>query len=314
MMRQNASEEFIVWPTDRGYLNIGTINRTAQESLMVRYRVQTGAAIVARPAYLPPDPKVQGDSGLIVAVSRDGDVHVIQEKNGEYLWRFSTAEPVVVAPAVIGNHVYVSTQLGGMYCLETTSGKNLWYTPNVVQFVAASKERVYAADNLGRLQVLSAQSGVVLDVMDTERIPIRLHNAENDRIYLADTAGLIQCLHEVEQTEPLIHDKERKEAAETEEQPPEPKKEVTEKEKPAKKEHAAPKSGPPPRNAPRPRNGRLPRSGRLSKNASRKPRRKNRPPPEQTPIPSTSRPAMRAKTTRRTRSESGGLDHEPINP
>ena len=118
-MRQNASEESVVWPTDRGYLNIGSINRTAQESLMLRYRVETGAAIVGRPAYLPPDPKVPGDSGLIVAVSRDGDVHVIQEKNGEYLWRFSTGEPVVASPAVIGNHVYVCTQLGGMYCLET---------------------------------------------------------------------------------------------------------------------------------------------------------------------------------------------------
>ena len=113
----------------------------------------------------------------------------IQEKNGEYLWRFSTAEPTVAAPAVIGSHVYVSTQLGGMYCLETMSGKNLWITPHVVQFVAASKARVYAADSLGRLLVLNADNGGVLDVLATENIPIRLHNADTDRIFLADNSG-----------------------------------------------------------------------------------------------------------------------------
>ncbi len=128
-MRENANEESIVWPTDRGYLNIGYVNRRAEDSLTVKYRVETGAAIAGRPAYLPPDPKVPGDSGLIIAVSRDGYVHAIQEKNGEYLWRFPTGEPVVASPAVIGNHVYVSTQLGGMYCLEATSGKSLWFAP-----------------------------------------------------------------------------------------------------------------------------------------------------------------------------------------
>ncbi len=236
MMRENANEESVVWPTDRGYLNIGYVNRRAEDTLSLKYRVETGAAIAGRPAYLPPDPKVPGDSGLIIAASRDGYVHVIQEKNGEYLWRFSTGEPVVAAPAVIGNHVYVSTQLGGMYCLEVKSGKNLWFAPNVVQFVAASKARVYAADNIGRLVVLNAENGVVLDAIATEKTAIRLHNADTDRIYLADSAGLIQCLHEVEQSEPIVHDKDRKQAAEAEEQPAAEPKEVTEKEKPAKKE------------------------------------------------------------------------------
>jgi outer membrane protein assembly factor BamB len=279
MVRENANEESVVWPTDRGYLNVGSVNRRAEDSLTLKFRVETGTAVAGRPAYLPPDPKVPSDSGLIIAVSRDGYVHAIQEKNGEYLWRFPTGEAVVASPAVIGNHVYVSTQLGGMYCLEVKSGKNLWFAPNVVQFVAASKTRVYAADNIGRLVVLNADNGVTLDAMATEKTFLRLHNASNDRIYLADTAGLIQCLHEVEQSEPIVHDKDRKEAAEAEEQAAEPK-EVTEKEKPAKKEpakkepakkeRAAPKERPAPKERATPKERPAPKERPLPKDRVKK--------------------------------------------
>ena len=151
--QQTAKGEYVVWPTDNGFLNIGHINLGTEDSLTLKHRVETGSQIVGQPAYFPPDPKVAGDLGLIFAVSRDGCVHAIEENNGECLWRFSTGEAVVSPPAVLENHVYVSMQLGGMYCLEAKTGKNLWFAPNVVQFVAASKARVYTVDNVGRLVV-----------------------------------------------------------------------------------------------------------------------------------------------------------------
>ena len=55
--RNDLTSEYVVWPTDRGYLNLGRINRDADSSLVVKYRLTTGATIVARPAYLPPDPQ-----------------------------------------------------------------------------------------------------------------------------------------------------------------------------------------------------------------------------------------------------------------
>ena len=60
------------------------------------------------------------------------------------------------------------------------------------------------------------QSGARLDGIAVGNATIRLSNTDTDRIYLADEAGLIQCLHEVEQTEPIVHDKQRKLAAMTE--------------------------------------------------------------------------------------------------
>ena len=217
--QETPDVENVVWPTDRGYLNLGQIDRQMENHLALKYRLQTDAAIVGQPAYFPPDPNVSGDSGLIVTTSRDGYVYVFREKDGEPLWRFSTGEPIVESPTAVDGRVYVTMQLGGMYCLAIKTGKELWFAPNLLQFVAASKTRVYATDRIGRLLVLDAQSGVRLDSIATEKMPIKLMNTDNDRIYLADEMGLIQCLHEVELTEPVVHDKERKLAAMTEGMP-----------------------------------------------------------------------------------------------
>ena len=58
-------------------------------------------------------------------------------------------EPMESSPAVIDDHVYVTTQLGGMYALDTKTGKSLWWAENVARFAAASKTRVYATDGTG---------------------------------------------------------------------------------------------------------------------------------------------------------------------
>ena len=86
----------------------------------------------------------------------------------------------------------------------------------MTQFVAASKSRVYAADRIGRLVVLDAASGARLGDIAAEGATIKLTNADTDRIYLVSNGGLIQCLREIEQIEPLMHGKLRKEAARAE--------------------------------------------------------------------------------------------------
>ena len=233
--RDDLGGEYVVWPTDRGYMNLGRINRDAESTLAVKYRLTTGATIVARPAYLPPDPKTLGDAGAVFAVSCDGFLYAVQEETGDTLWRFSAGEPIVESPAVIDDHVYITTQLGGMYCLDTKTGRNIWWADGAMRFAAASKARVYATDSTGRLLVLSAASGARLDTIPTAGVSSILANPDTDRLYLISNSGLIQCFREVEQTEPLLHNAERKAAAKAGLIPPEPKKEATE-EKP-KREH-----------------------------------------------------------------------------
>ncbi|OHB72885.1 MAG: hypothetical protein A2V70_03255 [Planctomycetes bacterium RBG_13_63_9] len=207
--RQTVAEEYVVWPTDRGYLNIGWIDRRSEDDFGVKYRIETGEGITSRPAYLPPDANVETDSGIIFGASRDGFVHAVREKDGEPLWRFSTGEPILEPVASIGESIYVTVQLGGMYCLDAKAGTETWFAPRIKRFIAASNERVYAADMLGRILILHAKTGArldtMLDTMSANAMFLKLMNSQTDRLYLASDTGLIQCLHELELAQPILH-------------------------------------------------------------------------------------------------------------
>ena len=207
---QNADEEFVAWGTDRGYLNIGRVDRRSEDSLIIKYRLSTGDAIVSQPCYMPPDPKVLGDSGIIYTTSRDGYIYAVLERGGELLWKFSVVEPVVEPPVLIEDRIFAATQGGGMYCLDAKSGKQVWWTADILRFVSASKRRIYAADKVGRIRVLDAKSGSVVDVLPTEMLPIKMTNSQTDRLYLATDAGLVQCFRELEQEAPIHFGESRK--------------------------------------------------------------------------------------------------------
>jgi outer membrane protein assembly factor BamB len=242
--RDDPGGEYVVWPTDRGYLYFGRIDRENVNSFITKYRLQTGAPIVSRPAYLPPDPKTPGDAGVVYVTSLDGFVYAIDEEDGGTLWRFPTGEPISATPAIADMRVYVAVQTGGMYCLEAKTGKNLWFAPNIAQFVAAGRQRVYALDRLGRLVALDLKTGRRLDVIANETDAALLSNTDTDRIYVIGRQGLIQCLREAELVAPLVHDKERKDAAKTVRQPPAEEKpeKPAEEHKPAKKQKTPPAS------------------------------------------------------------------------
>ena len=203
--RQTPGEELLAWPTDRGYLFVGAVNRTEDNRFAVRYRLETNGEIVASPAYLPPDPRIVRDSGVIYVVSKDGFVHAIRERDGESLWRFPTGEPIVQPATAIDDRIYVATLPGGMYCLDAKAGKQIWWTPQVAQFVAASKARVYVCDKIGQMLILDAKNGAPLDTIAATGPLVKVLNPETDRIYLVAANGLIQCLHETEQSEPIRH-------------------------------------------------------------------------------------------------------------
>ncbi|MGQ9575771.1 MAG: outer membrane protein assembly factor BamB family protein [Thermoguttaceae bacterium] len=203
--RQNPEEEFIAWTTDQGYLCVGRVDRTRTGAFALLYRLQTDAPLANQPCYLPPNPDLVGDSGVIFAASQDGFVYAVRERDGQQLWRFSTGGPVVESPVVLGRFVIVTNQLGGMYCLDAKNmGNQVWWAPEVTRFVAASKQRVYAEDAVGRLRVLNGKNGALLDVLPTEQLPIKLANTQTDRLVLASSTGLVQCLHEIGLSEPLM--------------------------------------------------------------------------------------------------------------
>ena len=200
---ESPDREHVVWPTDRGHLNLGRYERL-NDRFMVRYRLETQGPIVSRPVHRP-SPSGEEGAGTVFAASLDGFVYAIRAGRGETLWRFALAEPVYEPLIVAGDRVYVVTQPGGLYCLDAADGTDRWWTYGVAQFVSASKERVYVADRRGHILVLAAATGARLDTISAADLPIKLRNAQNDRIYLATGSGLVQCLRETELSEPFEH-------------------------------------------------------------------------------------------------------------
>jgi outer membrane protein assembly factor BamB len=218
VMRQSNDEEYVSWPTDEGFLYIARVDRHTNRYLEIVSRIKTNAPIIVQPAYLPPTPKINPDLGVLFFGSKDGFVTAIQE-NGVVLWRFPTGEPIVQPPVSIGDRVYFSTQHGGLYCVDAmpdaaSRAVRRWYAPGALQFLAAGKKHVYAADQNGNTLILDAVSGARVDSLETAKLSVKLMNSQTDRLYLAAPEGLVQCLHETGLNEPLRYDLDRKQAAE----------------------------------------------------------------------------------------------------
>lgn len=174
----------------------GNVYACASDTMLALFRFKTHDAISAPLCYSPP---------YIYAASRDGYLYALRDSRGETRWRFSAGNPIVERPVAIGDALFVITETGGMFRLNAGTGEQEWFAPGVFRFVSASPTRLYTADSSGRLLILDAQSGARLGALATEYLPLKVLNFETDRIYLATSSGMIQCLHELALTEPFVH-------------------------------------------------------------------------------------------------------------
>ncbi|MEX2558310.1 MAG: PQQ-binding-like beta-propeller repeat protein, partial [Pirellulales bacterium] len=181
----------VVWATSQG-----NVYSVTPEDLAARFKFSARDAITAPLSYRTP---------FVYAASRDGYVYAIREQRGYASWKFSSGNPVVEQPVVIGDSLFLISETGGLFRLSVETGVEQWSVPGVYHFVAASPTRLYTADLQGRLLILDAQSGARLGSLETSALDMKLVNDQTDRIYLGTRTGLIQCLHEVQLSEPVIH-------------------------------------------------------------------------------------------------------------
>ncbi|HWB09432.1 MAG TPA: PQQ-binding-like beta-propeller repeat protein [Pirellulales bacterium] len=177
----------VVWGTDAG-----NVYGVTPDELLAVYRFKAKNSVMAGLAHR---------DSYIYAASRDGYIYALNRR-GAPRWQFSIGNPIVETPMATSDGVYVIPETGGIYKLALQTGEELWSSPSVFKFIAASPTRLYTADSAGRMLILDSQTGTRLGMMSTENLPIQVFNRDNDRIYLATPTGLVQCLHEVALKEP----------------------------------------------------------------------------------------------------------------
>lgn len=203
----DRNRERLAWPTDKGLMFVGELDVRFGLRFSVNYFLQIGSGdIVAPPCVRPGDPANPMDpQRMLYVAATNGFVFALREWDGKLLWRFSSGEPINESPALIADDLYVTTQTGGMYRLNSLSGELIWFARGIRRFVAASDQRVYGVDSLNSLIILDQQTGSRLGQLDVSRYPLRYMNSDTDRIYLGNELGLIQCVRESRLAKPIQH-------------------------------------------------------------------------------------------------------------
>jgi outer membrane protein assembly factor BamB len=191
MVAPLVTPKSFVWTTDSGHFYVGRATE-----LGVRFRLETGSEIVASPAYGAP---------YVYAATSNGEVFSMDEMTGQRQWKYATGYPVMRAPAVVGEKVFVTSDEPTLHCIDAKTGMGLWEAPHVKQFAAASAKRVYGVDELGALVVLDVTNGTLLGRMPIGAMTHALVNDQTDRVYLVSKEGMVQSLHEIGLKEPVYH-------------------------------------------------------------------------------------------------------------
>ena len=165
---------------------------------ITRYRVEAGDTVVAPITSLPRE-------NLLFMASVDGYAYCVQELTGEIIWRFSAGAPITSSAMPVGDGVYVISDDGGMFKVDLYTGSEEWWAPRVSRFLAATPNRVYCTDRIGRLLILDAKSGGRIATLATEQLDLFIPNYQTDRIYVGTKTGLIQCFREAELERALIY-------------------------------------------------------------------------------------------------------------
>lgn len=182
----------IAWATSRGFLYTSSLDKPN-----VSGRFETKKEVSAPLSYWPP---------YIFVASRDGSVYAVPETTtGSIAWRYPAGDSISQKPVALGDAVYVIPDNHVLHCVGMHDGAHRWSQNGIVKFVAASPTRVYAKDELGRLQILEAKTGARLSQFDVGRLNLAVTNDRSDRIFLGTERGLLFCLHEPALAAPAIH-------------------------------------------------------------------------------------------------------------
>lgn len=210
----------------------GSLYSVTARSRRIQWQFETDAPVSA--------PVTTNGRSLFLA-SQDFNFYCLGAENGQVRWSFVSGLPITKAPHAINNHVFISPDRGGLFCIEigeekrkviskspvpdpdnpflnttpvipsnikpSLGGKEVWPrpVPNVKEFIAASPKLVYASDEQDNILIIDRMKGEVRGKMPLRKFKIHPANSLTDRLILTTESGLVIAIREVGQQYPIYH-------------------------------------------------------------------------------------------------------------
>jgi outer membrane protein assembly factor BamB len=191
MVQPTVSVNSVAWPTDEGNLYVALAHEAG-----LRFRLEAKDSIESAPAFLAPE--------RVFVTSLDGYVYSVQERRGNIVWRFTTGEPISHSPVALIDTVYAITDRGNMYAIDAEDGQERWLTSGIKRYVAGNESRLYVMDSRNNLTVLDRASGSRIGALMTDQIDVPFMNVVTDRVILATSTGMVQCLRQSDLHWPVV--------------------------------------------------------------------------------------------------------------
>jgi hypothetical protein len=163
---------------------------------LVQFRFRADSKLNVGPAAMP---------SMLFVASRLGTVSALNDLDGAERWRFRLGNAISHPIIPIDGAVYAISESGDAVRLDPAVGRQVWYGRGIRQFVSASADRIYAFDIEGRLTSRDAMTGTVLGAVQAPGFDLPCYNTESDRLYLASSMGIVQCLRESQLAKAVAH-------------------------------------------------------------------------------------------------------------
>ena len=193
LLGATSSDSVVAWPSDRGELNVAYEKLDLRE---VTYRLVPKKEIVSNACFLEP---------YLFATSTDGSVFCLNETSGRMHWEIPTGVSISKSPFAVGNHCYYINDAHVLNQVTIDGGLPTWSTPNMNKVVCVSSKRVYCLNRQKHLVALDLKSGKLVGSLTTTPVDFVYQNQMTDRLLVGTSGGLIQCLREFDQVEPIFH-------------------------------------------------------------------------------------------------------------
>ncbi|MEX2141700.1 MAG: PQQ-binding-like beta-propeller repeat protein [Pirellulales bacterium] len=174
----------------------GDFGLAALSGMSMLFSTPTNFGFVASPAAWGP---------RVYAGNAGGLLYLFDDVGGREKWSFAAGSPITQSPVPFADAVYVLCEDLRLFRVSAETGREEWMAQNIRSFLATSPTKVYAIDRFGRLAVLSAKTGALIDRVSIPLFAFPITNNDSDQIILATDTGLIQALHEIELTKRISY-------------------------------------------------------------------------------------------------------------